>query len=323
MPSPEVTVIIPTYNNPEGAIDLVSDFYRLHDPDIFRIISIDQTLEGIKFRDKEPVHLHVRTYRNLGFSKSMNQGIKLVTTPYMLLANDDVRLLNRKWYEEAKMDLSHDDILATNPYPATRTWDKHGNAVWFWEDTRDDGSRDDRLDTIKDKRFEDYTDADYDLIKQVHGAGVGNGTAMFFTLAKTNARHYIGLFDEAYWNNGEDYDWNRRCFLTCRKCKRRKSEHPSRGDSDVNPFVPELVCWNVDFEPFRIVTSKNCYIHHQAGVTKEKAAAKGEGSSYDLVVMGKNIFNDKWKTPDCPAPGIYGADGAMEPNSPWWQEVPL
>lgn len=329
MQSPELTIIIPVYNNPVGCLELISDFYRLHDANMFRLIVVDQTRDGITFDKEEPVHLHVRTYRNLGFSKAMNTGIKLVQTPYMLLANDDVRLLNSKWYEEAKADLSNDDVLATNPYPATRTWDRHGNVVWFWDDTRDDGTRDDRLDAIKDKQFEDYTDADYELIKQVHGSGTGAGTAMFFTLMETNARHYVGLMDEAYWNNGEDYDWNRRCFLTCWKCHKRKSEHQSaevygkRLCTQLHMDENQKHLGDSWFEPFRIVTSKNCYIHHQAGVTKEKAASVGEGSSYDLVVMGKNIFNDKWKTPDCPNPDIYGADGALEPNSPWWTEVPL
>lgn len=325
---PECSVVILTYNNPEGAIDLVSDFYRLHDMTKFRLISVDQTEEGITFKPEEPVHLHVRTYRNLGFSKGMNTGIKLVQTPLMLLANDDVRLLNRKWYEEARADLEPQDVLATNPFPALRTWDKHGNVVWLW-DLIDDktGERDTRFDFVKDKPFEEYTEEDYEKLHEIYGKGSGPGTAMFFTLMKTNARHYVGLLDEAFWNNGEDYDWNRRCFLTCWKCKEKKGLHREHEgklycralhtDKDGRHLGDS---W---FEPFRILTSRNSLIHHHCGVSKEKAAAKGEGSSYDLVVQGKNRFNDKWSTPDCPGPNIYGSDGALEPNIPWWSEVPL
>src|SRR3990167_4046506 len=94
MTEPELTVIIPTYNNAHGAIELVRDFYRLHSPDMFRIISIDQTKDGIQFDADTPVHLHIKAYRNLGFAKAMNTGLKLSQTPYTLLANDDVRLLN-------------------------------------------------------------------------------------------------------------------------------------------------------------------------------------------------------------------------------------
>lgn len=328
MISPELTVVIPTYNNPEGAIDLVRDFYRLHDPAMFRIISIDQTKDGIKFPEETPVHLHVRTYRNLGFSKAMNTGWKLVQTPYTLLANDDVRLLDKRWYEELKSDLEPEDMLATNPFPALRTWDGYGNVVWYWDLEREidgikQGHNDDRFDFVKNKPFEQYTPEDYDRLKTIFGRGTGPGTAMFFTLLKTNARHLIGLLDEGYINNGEDYDWNRRCFLTCWKCHRRKSEHVLGGTPD---WKDKLVCpqgHSSEFEPFRIVTSRNALIHHHCGVTKEKAAAQGEGSSYDLVVKAKNIFNEKWGTPDCPGPNIYGSDGTPIPNSPWWTEIPL
>lgn len=315
--NPELTVVIPTYNNPEGAIDLVSDFYRLHNPDSFRIISIDQTEEGIKFNDKEPVHLHIRTHRNLGFSKAMNTGWKLVTTPYTLLANDDIRLLNPKWYDEAKADLDHEDVLATNPYSPLRTWDGQGNVVWLWDLEREidgvlQGHNDDRFDFIKDKAlrgaFDEVTDEDYQKLHDIMGLGVGGGTAMFFTLLKTNARHWVGLLDEAYWNNGEDYDWNRRCYLTCAKCKKRKGDHQIGG---------------CEFQESKILTSKNSLVHHHCGVSKQKVEVKGGDSTYSTVVMGKNIFNEKWNITKEGNRDIYGDNGTSEPSMPWWSEVPL
>jgi glycosyltransferase involved in cell wall biosynthesis len=331
---PELTVIIPTYNNPEGAIDLVHDFYRLHNPEMFRIISIDQTLEGIHFRDKEPVHLQVRTHRNLGFSKAMNTGWKLVQTPYTLLANDDVRLLDPRWYEEAKTDLERQDVLATNPFPATRTWDRHGNVVWLWDLEREiegipQGKLDDRFDFVKNKDFEQYTPEDYDKLKAIHGKGSGPGTAMFFTLLWTNARNWVGLLDEAYWNNGEDYDWNRRCYLTCWKCKRRKSQHTfdnfCPNESTLLPHLTDKgnTAEGSRFEPCHILTSKNALIHHQAGVTKQKAEAKGEGSTFNTLSKAKNIFNEKWNITKEGPRDIYGDNGTLEPSRPWWTEVPL
>lgn len=317
MTSPELTVVIPTYNNPEGAIDLVHDFYRLHDPEMFRIISIDQTKEGIHFKDKEPVHLQVRTHRNLGFSKAMNTGWKLVQTPYTLLANDDVRLLDPRWYDEARADLEPQDVLATNPFPATRTWDGQGNVVWLW-DLIDDatGQRDTRFDFVKDKPFEQYTAADYDKLHEIYGKGTGPGTAMFFTLLKTNTRSWVGLLDEAYLNNGEDYDLNRRIFLTCALCRQKKHEHWGNEYCDGDASGRK-------FESFRILTSKNSLIHHQAGVTKQKAEAVGEGSTYESLVKAKNIFNEKWNITEQGPRDIYGENGTSEPSRPWWTEIPL
>lgn len=323
---PELTIVIPTYNNPEGAIELVHDFYRLHNPEMFRIISIDQTLEGIQFRTEEPVHLHIKAHRNLGFSKAMNTGWKLVQTPFTLLANDDVRLLDPRWYEEAKADLARQDVLATNPFPATRTWDKHGNVVWLWDLEREidgvpQGKLDDRFDFVKGKDFEQYTPQDYDKLHEIHGKGSGPGTAMFFTVLHTNARAWVGLLDEAYWNNGEDYDWNRRCYLTCWQCKHRKYEH--LGDLTNDEVAPKCPVGETFFEPSHILTSKNALIHHQAGVSKQKAEAKGEGTTLNTLSKAKNIFNEKWNITKEGPRDIYGHNGTPKPSRPWWTEIPL
>src|SRR3990167_8929313 len=121
MPHQELTISIPCYNNPTGCKELVADFYRLHDPETFRIIVIDQTKDGIIFDSGTPVHLHIKVYRNLGFSKAHNTAWKLSQTPYTLLANDDIRLLHPSWYEDAKKCLSPANVLAVNPFTALRT----------------------------------------------------------------------------------------------------------------------------------------------------------------------------------------------------------
>lgn len=221
----EVTVICPTYNNPEGAIDLLKDFKRFHDGR-FRFISIDQTKDGIPFPEDAKPHLHIKTYRNLGFAKAMNTGMKLVQTPYMILANDDVRLLHPRWYDDAKTCLDRQGVLAVNPKSAIRTWDGAGNVVNFWDIIDDKtGARESQYDFVKDKPFEEYTDEDYERLLDLHGRGDGGGTAYFFLFAKTQMRDIVGLLDEAYINNGEDYCHNRRTYLTCRKCNMRKYEH--------------------------------------------------------------------------------------------------
>lgn len=303
---PEVTIVIPTYNNPQGAIDLVNDFYRLHDPSLFRIISVDQTKDGISF-DKE-VHLHVRSYRNLGFSKAMNIGWKLSQTPYTLLANDDVRLLSASWYEDAKAHLKN-GVLGVNPYPALKTWDGGGTPKWYWEihDMEKWG-------WTKDKPYESYTQEDYEKIKSMLVGGDPPGTTMFFTLLRTETREIVGLMDEGYLNNGEDYDLNRRIYLTCKNCNRKKYEHDialPEGQKIVN------VCDT--FEPYKILTCTHSLVHHECGVTKQKAAAAKEMDGYDLVARAKNIYHNKWGD----GADIYGKSGLQKPNTPWFQEADL
>lgn len=309
---PEVTFCILTYNNPSGAIDLVNDIYRLHDPGTFRIISLDQTQDGIPFEHE--VHLHIRSYRNLGFSKGMNTMWKLVQTPYTVLANDDVRLLSASWYEDAKAHLK-DGVLGVNPFPALRTWDGGGSPRWYWEIHGED------WEWTKNKPYESYTEEDYRKLQRMLTRGCPPGTTMFFTLLKTEARDIIGLLDEAYWCGGEDYDYNRRIFLTCKNCNKRKHDHPSSADSDINPYAD--LCLISDFEPYKILTCTHSLVHHESSVSKGKAVAAKEANGYDLVAKNKNIFNQKWATPDCQSPDIYGRGGAIEPNNPWYIEVPL
>jgi len=300
--SPECTVVIATYNNPEGAKDLVSDFYRLHDIDKFRLISIDQTRDGIKFDSDKPVHLHIKAYRNLGFAKAMNTGWKLSTTAFTLLANDDVRLLHPSWYESAKTHLT-EDVLAVNPFPALRTWNAGGEPKWYWELE----GNEEKFGWTKDKTIESYTEEDYKRLQSLLFGGDPPGTAMYFTLFKTEARDIVGLLDEGYVNNGEDYDWNRRCFLTCSICKRKKHEHGA----------------GCQFSPYKILTCTHSLIHHHCGVTKQKAAANKELEGFDLVANAKNIFNKKWGTEEEPNPDIYGKTGTSEPNTPWCTEIDL
>lgn len=306
----ELTVCGLTYNNPEGAIQLVDDFYRLHDPSMFRILWLDQTREGIAFNHE--VHLHVRSSRNLGFAKGMNTLWKLVQTPYTLLANDDVRLISASWYEEAKAHLK-DGVLGVNPYPALRTWDGGGTPRWYYD------IHGEWWQWTKDKPMETYTQEDYQKLQKKLWGGCSDGTAMFFTLMKTEAREIVGLLEEDFGiGNGEDYSWNRRCFLTCKNCHRRKYEHKVHNGE----YLCDLDYRN-KFQSHRILTCTHSLIHHHCGVTKQKASANKELDGYDLVANAKNIFNSKWGTDECKNPDIYGRDGRMKPTTEWCPEVPL
>ena len=65
------------------------------------IIVIDQTPEGMLSHEEQEVYTeaYVWVHRSLGFSKAMNMGISLSDTKYVCCANDDVELVNVRWWE--------------------------------------------------------------------------------------------------------------------------------------------------------------------------------------------------------------------------------
>ena len=310
MESPEVTVCIPVLNNVEGCKALIADWYRLHDPSMFRILVLDQTKEGIIFDEKSLVHLHIRPQRSLGWSKAVNIMWKLAGTPYTLLANDDVRLLDTRWYEDAKAHLK-EDVLAVNPFPALRTWDGGGTPRWYWEIHGEE-----KWGWTKDKPIESYTPEDYDRLKKLLWGGDSGGTTFFYTLFRTEARELVGLIDEAYPINGSDYDYNRRIFLTCVNCQKRKYEHLG----ELFKCAEESSTY---FKPYRILTCTHSLVQHECGVTKQNLAKSKELDGYQLIAQSKNIFNEKWKSEDCKNPDIYGRNASIKPNLPWVTEQPL
>lgn len=277
----ETTVCILVYNNPIGCKELLNDFHRIHAHEIdkFRFIVLDQTAEGMTFEKGIQPHLHIKSYRNLGFSKGMNTMWKLVTTPYVLLANDDVRLLHEDWYKTARACVEKDGVLAVNPFPALRTWDGGGNPIWYWE-------QNEKFAWTKDKTYDSYTEEDYKRLQSLLSSGDGPGTTMFFTLIKNEAREIVGLLDEAYWCGGEDYDWNRRCFL----------------------------------KGYKILTCTHSLVHHESSVSKQNAVKAKEANGYEFVAKNKNVFNAKWSNETCKNPDIYGKNGVLTPNTPFVEQ---
>jgi len=300
--NPELTIVIPCLNN-LGIHDLIRDFYRLHDPSMFRIIVIDQTKDGLVFDEKTPVHLHLKTYKSLGWSKAVNLGWQIAGTPYTLLANDDVRLLDARWYEDAKAHLK-EDVLAVNPFPALRTWDGGGDPQWYWDIHAE------KFAWTKDKKIESYEGEGYEHLQKDLSGGCSNGTTYFFTLFKTETREIVGLIDEAFPINGSDYDHNRRIFLTCSHCNKRKHEHS--GEQFRCSYESATY-----FKSYKVLTCTHSLVHHECGVTKSNLTANKELDGYELVAKSRNIFNQKWATEEDTNPDIYGRNGRIEPATHW------
>lgn len=193
--------------------------YKHTDMTDCRVIVVDQTLDGLTL-SKDQVHLIVRPYRNLGFSKSMNEGIIHAMhwkSEYITVANDDIEFMNSKWWDGIVETFAQDQkIMAVNPMsPREPGWGyglPHGEYL-------------DLLPYQEEYTQEQYDwllEGDFAQIKQERGfpatfpdkkVGVIDAIATWCTVFKREAFDKFGLFEERYYpGGGEDYDMNARIY---------------------------------------------------------------------------------------------------------------
>ncbi len=187
------TYIVPTLNNVEGLIALVNSLYK-YTPHNFRIISIfngtDEDYRKAKDAIGDKIHLWIKPYKNLGFGKSMNQGIRLADTEFVTIANDDVEVIYPTWWQETLEMFEEDpDLMGFNPHSFINK-----NAA---------GDRVQQYDTK-----EEYSQEDIVKMKEIFkGERIYVGCCTFFTIIKKRLFDEIGLFDESFGlGSGEDYD---------------------------------------------------------------------------------------------------------------------
>lgn len=209
-------------------IDRALETLYKHTPPNFRVIIVDQTVDGLdanRLRDTYKNLMVIRTPRtdahksgNLGFSKANNLAISLVDTPYFTLCNDDVEFINRGWWwgvMEAfkKCDESTPDKPCLMVCPGSIK-------LPDWSVGREKG--DDFYIMPYKKR---YTQEDYDfLINEPHfvnehltlmPGSLIDGVTLYCPVIKTERFLDVGFLDESYWPGGaEDYDF--ACRLSMR-----------------------------------------------------------------------------------------------------------
>lgn len=101
MPTPQVTVVIVTWNSMRYIFDCFESLLHQSFRD-FSIIVVDNgsddgTVEFI--RVNYPTVSILQNFKNLGFAKAYNQGIKFAQSPYVLIMNDDV-ILTENYLQE-------------------------------------------------------------------------------------------------------------------------------------------------------------------------------------------------------------------------------
>lgn len=198
----------------------LDSLYKYTKMDENRVVVVDQTLNGLQL-SRDQVHLVLRPHRNLGFSKSMNEGIIHALrwdSEYITCANDDIEYMNSDWWNGILKTFENfgDRVMAVNPEcPRIPLWGygrPHGEYV----------------DLIKHKA--DFDDSDYEFLlkgefKQIkedeklpasfpeHKAGVTDGIATWHTTFKKEFFEMFGMWEERYYpGGGEDYDMNARCY---------------------------------------------------------------------------------------------------------------
>lgn len=207
--------------------------YKYTDMENSRVIVVDQTKNGL-FEDwdlwqkiKPQIHLYMHPYRNLGFSKSMNEGIihgLRWNSQYITCANDDIEFMHSSWWDGVVETFKSDSkILAVNPMsPKEPGWGyglEHGTY----------------LEVLPYKK--EFTDEDYEYLLKgdfkkakesfqplFDEAGRNNtypetkngmidAIATWCTVFRGDAFSKIGLFEERFYpGSGEDYDLDARVY---------------------------------------------------------------------------------------------------------------
>lgn len=211
---------------------MLETLYKYTELGTFDVIVIDNSVEGLDsslFRNK--VHLWVRPYRNLGFSKSMNLGIKLAQTKYVTLANDDIEFLDTRWWQGI-IDTFHTDprIVAVNPMsPKEASWG-YGLTVGnldTWQAPNGfaplDSTKEGIVPIIENApwKYEGIcTPERYDQLLTKHPTwskdSCCDAIAMWCTVFRREDLinpTRLGLLDEKFYpGGGEDYDMNARAY---------------------------------------------------------------------------------------------------------------
>ena len=264
-------VVMP-HNNWQGVRRALETFRKYTPQDrIGKVIFIDQNPEYQKVDDL--VDLHIFTHgQNLGFAKSMNLGIRLSDAPYVMCTNDDVEFLNPQWVEGVEETFSrYSTALCVNP-GSPRNPRASGDAP---------------INAPGYDYKEEWTTEQYNEMVINLGKGhIIDGICMFCTIFhRERLDKVFGVipgkvwFDERFASGGEDYDMNRRGFMT---------------------KIPEN-----NFGGYRSLGTNLAYIWHWWYSTKKEDTGQ-PGVKYD-----GGRFIDKWRgtLPQDQNPDIYGHNG--------------
>jgi len=207
---------------PDYIKNCILSLYKYTDMSDKKVVVVDQTKYGVFLNElwievNEKIHMYLRPHRNLGFSKSHNEGIihgLRWGSEYIACLNDDIEFMDDRWWNGIVETFKTDEkIMAVNPMsPREPGWG------YGWEHGK-------YIDLISYKP--EFTKEDYDYLLTGdftsvqglpdsfprHKTGVIDGIATWGTVFKKEFFQKFGLFEERYYpGGGEDYDMDARCY---------------------------------------------------------------------------------------------------------------
>ena len=200
----KIDIVVPHYNNPNLRKSLASLRRNTPPENIGKVILIDQNVDSDDLIEDGLVDIHVRV-KPIGFCKASNMGIRLSDAPYVMVLNDDVEFLNKKWVEGIEETFKrYSTAVGVNPSSPRNPGSPGGECVDEWE------------------YKEDMTDEEYDKMVLTHGKGwIIDGICTYATVFHRERLDRVkgvvpgkAWFDEYFYNGGEDYDLNRRAYMS-------------------------------------------------------------------------------------------------------------
>jgi GT2 family glycosyltransferase len=186
--------------------EALESFWQFSDPEEHRVIVIDQSRTGLPdFVAEQLAHMQIRVYRNLGFAKAANTGIRLADTEYVTICNDDVMFFDERWWSGLLNAFKKaPDAVGMNPSCPRLTFGITGV-------TRSNPRHIADIENREMCKKEGVFDL---LVKETPFQGFINGCAMWcicFSMPRLREAGLLGenlqLFDENFYPGaGEDYD---------------------------------------------------------------------------------------------------------------------
>ena len=271
------TFVIPHLNY--KGIDKCLSSLRKYTPPNYYVILVDQSEEGRP--DLEPlVDLRVRV-KHLGFAKAMNTGIRLADTEYVSCFNDDVEFIDSRWWDGIIETFSKygEQALGVNPASIRNPDGAGGHNVMPGFSYQ-----------------ENWTPVYYDKVLQDGKGYIIDGICIWGTVFKRDRLDRLPgtipgkvWFDELFWpGGGEDYDMNRRAYMTCSHCYRHKQEHPFSDH---------------EFRSLRMLGTNLSYCWHWWYSTRSPITGVAS------VKFDGKTFSKKWNFEN---PDIYGKTGPQD-----------
>jgi len=247
---------------------------RKHTPEnvLKKVILIDQNEKYQEVDDL--VDIHVKT-KNLGFARGNNLGIRISQAPYVMVLNDDVIFLNKKWIEGIIETFNRYNKQALGVNPSSPRNPRASGA--------------EPIDHVDFPYKEDLTDEEYDRMVNELGKGhIMDGICTWGTVFNRSKLEQVGsvipgqcYFNEAFvTGGGEDYFLNYMAYLT-------KNE-------------------DNDFRGYRMLGTGLSFVYHYWYSTKREGETEGkvkyDGNFHKLCGLweGDNMIE---------APDIFGQKG--------------